>query len=123
VQTLCVHPDDPSILFVSRNAGELLRATFPSSGSVTWTTLPAPSTNAPGTTASGTDYVVAHRPPGGPLHLIYSDRRTVHICQGEPTSVDSWTRIDGGDVHVDPHGVQTPPTPALRLCIIKPTGF
>lgn len=109
VQTLCVHPDNPSIVYVSRNAGEFLRATFPASGAATWASLPAPPVGAPGTTASGTDYVLAHRPPGGPFQLLFSDRRTVHVCQGEPASVSSWKRIDGGDVHVDPHGVAVTP--------------
>lgn len=58
VQTLCVHPDDPAVVYVSRNAGEFLRATFPASGAATWVSLPAPPVGAPGTTASGTDYVL-----------------------------------------------------------------
>jgi photosystem II stability/assembly factor-like uncharacterized protein len=130
VQTFCVHPDEADVVFVSRNAGELLRATFPATGPAAWTQLSAPPIGAPGTTASGTDYVLAHRPPGGPLHLVYSDRRTVHVCQGEPTAAGSWTRIDGGDVHVDPHGVAVTPdfrwqgtgTPGGRIVMVNDGG-
>ena len=130
VQTLSVHPDDPNIVYVSRNAGEFLRATFPGSGPATWTTLPAPPVGAPGTTASGTDYIVTHVPPGGPLHLLYSDRRTVHVCLGEPTATGSWTRIDAGDVHVDPHGIAMTPdfrssgagSPGGRIVMVNDGG-
>ena len=108
VQTLSVHPDTPDVVYVSRNAGELLRAAFPSSGPATWTPLPAPSTSAPGTTASGTDYVVAHRPPGGAFHLIsfrstYRTRLRGRTDQLVELDADRWRRRARRSTRRGPH--------------------
>jgi hypothetical protein len=109
---LCVDPEDSRTVYLAREAGELWRGRFPSAGtgSAQWTQLPAPPMNHAGTTASGTDFVVVHSAPDGQRYLIYSDRRTVHISVGDPTSSSDWTRIDPSPVHLDPHGIAVTPT-------------
>lgn len=106
-QCLCVDPADPETIYVARNAGELWRGRFSTDGTTAarWTQLPAPPMNYPGTTASGTDFVMVHAAPDGQKNLIYSDRRSVHISIGEPASTSEWSRIDQSPIHVDPHGI------------------
>jgi hypothetical protein len=119
-RAIAIHPTQPNVLYV-KTQNQLWRGTFPTGGSgAEWRQLPLPRTDYAGTTASGADYIVAHAAPGGQLLLIVSDRRTVHIANGEPASTGDWTRIDGEDIHVDPHGLA--PTPDFRRAASGPAG-
>ena len=104
-KTLAVHPEQPRVLYVAvSNPNELWKATFPAGpGPATWQLLPKPADVA-GITASGATCVVTHLDPVGRFYLIYSNRETVQLSIGEPTSVDDWNRLDAG-LHVDPHVV------------------
>lgn len=114
VRCVCIHPSDPEVIYVVRNLVndkenmcEIWRGDFSTeakSGSVKWLKLPAPPVGYPGTTASGTNFIVAHG-VGNTIYFIVSDRRTVHISRGEPKKSGDWTRIDGDPLHGDPHGI------------------
>ena len=112
-RAVAIHPTNPRILYIAINEGEdnlvsIWRgdfSNFNANGSAVWTKLPTVPTGYGGTTASGGNYVQAHVAPNGQFYLIASDRRTVHLSVGEPSSTNSWKRIDGGNAHVDPHGI------------------
>lgn len=112
-RSIGVHPSNPSIIYVLVGDGRVLwRGEFPplpSTGPGTWTQLPTPSKSYPGTTASGGGFVVPHVTPDGELCLIVSDRRTTHICRGEPTKIEDWHRIEDANCHLDPHGFALTP--------------
>jgi photosystem II stability/assembly factor-like uncharacterized protein len=111
-RSVCLHPTNPLVLYLARQAGELWRGDYSGAdgtGGAEWVRFPAPRIDYSGTTASGTDYVVAHRAPDGRLYHIFSDRRTVHIADGVPDDESDWTRIDPDPIHVDPHGIAATP--------------
>ena len=112
-RALTIHPEQPTALYLNSN-GNLFRGDFLGADPATWTQLPSVPVGFPNTTASGTDYIVAHVTPAGQLLLFASDRRTAHVSIGEPTSASQWRRIDGNPVHVDPHGLALTPDFALR---------
>ncbi len=105
-RTLAIHPGNPTIVYVA-SGGTIWKGNFAAvpAGAAVWTQLPPTPINYPLVTPSGTDYIAAHIDPSGKLYLFASDRRTNHICVGEPASSASWTRIDRPDVHVDPHAM------------------
>jgi photosystem II stability/assembly factor-like uncharacterized protein len=111
-RSVCLHPTDPRILYLAREAGQLWRGDFTnaaSTGRAVWTQLPAVRMDYAGTTASGTDYILVHRAPDGRIYHIFSDRRSVHIADGQPDAQSDWVRIDPDPVHVDPHGIAVTP--------------
>lgn len=103
---ICIDPTNAFSLYFARNAGELWRGQAPTMGNgpMTWTQMPAVKGDYAGTTASGTDYVIVHQAPDRGKQIIYSDRRSVHVAIGDPSSTADWKRIDSSPVHVDPHG-------------------
>lgn len=117
-KAVAIHPSKPEILYIIRNdlnpapgeprLAEIWKGDF-TNGDGVWTQLPSFSHDYPGTTASGTNFIYPHIAPNGDFYLIASDRRTVHISTGEPIGVNSWKRIDGGGIHVDPHGISLTP--------------
>lgn len=129
---LCVDPFNARRIYLAREAGELWRGDLPSAGTgpMTWTQLPAPPMNYPGTTASGTDIILVHAAPDRSRQFIYSDRRTVHIAIEQPAAQSDWTRIDASPVHVDPHGIAVTATfssaeagdPSGRIVIVNDGG-
>ena len=108
-----VHPLDPSIVYVLVGDGQALwKGQFPplpSTAPGTWSQLPTPPKTYPGTTASGGGFVISHTTPEGEHWLIVSDRRTTHICQGEPAAAEDWHRIEDVNCHLDPHGFALTP--------------
>ncbi len=116
-RALAIHPNNPRIIYLALNQGDdnLLSvwrgdfSNFNATGSAVWVKLPTVKKDYDGTTASGGNYVMAHQAPNGQFFLIASDRRTAHISIGEPSTQDSWKRIDGGNAHVDPHGIALTP--------------
>jgi len=111
-RALTIHPSQPTVIYVNAN-GNLFRGDFSGAGAASWTQLPAVPVGFPSTTASGTDYIVAHVTPAGRLLLFASDRRSAHLSVGEPASASQWKRIDGNTVHVDPHNLAVTPDFAL----------
>lgn len=104
-RALALHPSNPRVVYLRRTE-QLWRGEFPQDGGPgAWTMLASPPIGYPGTTASGCDFVIAHEAADGTLLLFVSDRRTTHVTEGEPTSEDDYRRIDGGNVHIDPHGM------------------
>jgi hypothetical protein len=112
-QSLGVHPQNPSIVYILVGDGQiLLRGQFPplpTAGPAMWTQLATPRKDYSGTTASGGGFVVPHVTPEGQLYLIVSDRRTTHICAGEPATQADWHRIEDSHCHLDPHGFAMTP--------------
>ncbi len=108
-KTLTINPSNPNIIYINSGGniwkGDFTSVTTSGSGTAAWTQLPSTPIGFDGTTASGTDYIVAHNNPAGQLYLLASDRRTTHISIGEPASATSWIRIDRPNVHIDPHGI------------------
>ena len=109
-RAVAIHPLDPKIIYVRRDE-ELWRGEFSGDAADggTWTRLPSPPIGYAGTTASGGSFVLVHAEVGGRLLMLVSDRRTTHIAIGEPDAISDWTRVDGGNVHVDPHGMALTP--------------
>lgn len=106
IRTLAIHPTNANIIYINMN-GAIWRGNFTTiqrEGRATWRQLPSTPVGYAGTTASGTDYIAAHI-NNGQLYLFASDRRTTHICVGEPNNESDWKRIDQPDVHLDPHGM------------------
>lgn len=104
-RALSIHPSNPRVIYLMSERVPW-RAAFPATaGAAVWSQLPLLPTNFGGVTASGTDYIVAHITPSGLLHLFASDRQTSHLAFGEPVDSTGWTRIDGNNVHLDPHGI------------------
>jgi photosystem II stability/assembly factor-like uncharacterized protein len=118
-RALAIHPGAPTVIYLNSN-GNLFRGNFSGAGAAVWTQLPPVPVGFPSTTASGTDYIVAHVTPEGQLLLFASDRRSAHVAVGEPASTSDWRRIDGNPVHVDPHGLAL--TPNFRLLPAGPSG-
>jgi hypothetical protein len=117
-RAVAIHPLDPAVIYVRRDE-ELWRGEFsgaPEDGGA-WTRLPSPPIGYEGTTASGGSFVLVHAELAGHLLMLVSDRRTTHIAVGEPDAMSDWKRVDGGNVHVDPHGMAV--TPDFRR---HPTG-
>jgi hypothetical protein len=111
-RALTIHPGQPTVIYLNSN-GSLFRGDFSGAGNAAWTQLPSVPIGFPSTTASGTDYIVAHVTPAGQLLLFASDRRTSHVSVGEPAAASQWRRIDGNPVHVDPHGFALTPDFAI----------
>jgi photosystem II stability/assembly factor-like uncharacterized protein len=108
---LTLHPTNASVIYLNAN-GAIWRGDFrdaDAAGGAIWRQLPSIPIGFPSTTASGTDYIVAHITPQGQLLLFASDRRTAHVSIGEPRSESDWRRIDGDPVHVDPHNLAVTP--------------
>ena len=118
-RALAIHPGAPTVIYLNSN-GNLFRGDFSGASAAVWTQLPPVPVGFPSTTASGTDYIVAHVTPEGQLLLFASDRRSAHVAVGEPASTSAWRRIDGNPVHVDPHGLAL--TPNFRLLPAGPSG-
>ena len=107
-RALAIHPTNPNVIYLMNGQQQLWRGDFSSfdaNAGASWTLLPSVPIGYPGTTASGGDYVMAHVTPEDVLYLIVSDRRTVHITTGDPNQSSNWGRMDGGNIHVDPHGI------------------
>lgn len=108
-----IHPRNPAILYVLMGDGVALwRGQFPplpATGPAIWTKLWTPPKTYSGTTPSGGGFVVPHVTTEGQLYLIVSDRRTTHVCAGEPTAEGDWHRIEDLNCHLDPHGFAATP--------------
>ncbi|MGE0812887.1 MAG: WD40/YVTN/BNR-like repeat-containing protein [Vicinamibacterales bacterium] len=113
-RSLAVHPGSPTTVFVARFEpntainnveGIVWRGTFTATGDGQWLRLPPLPLNYPSVTASGSGWVVPvlDAKTGG-LVLVASDRRTVHLAEGEPADPAGWTRIEDPNCHLDPHG-------------------
>jgi hypothetical protein len=72
---------------------------------VQWTLLPPLYVGYANTSASGATFVVVHTDQKGKLNLIVSDARSVQYCVGEPTTTADWKRVDGDNIHGDPHSI------------------
>ncbi|MEZ5292810.1 MAG: hypothetical protein R2745_17140 [Vicinamibacterales bacterium] len=113
-RSLSVHPGSPTIVFVAtfeanpainNVEGIVWRGTFSGAGAGQWLRLPPLPLNYPNVTASGSGWVVpALDAKTGGLVLVASDRRTVHLADGEPADPTGWTRIEDANCHLDPHG-------------------
>ncbi len=108
-RSMAIHPTDSRLLYLAVGDVTLWRAEYTSAADGLWTQLAAPRADYPGTTASGTTFVLAQATTEGEFYLLVSDRRTLHFAAGEPTTTLQWTRIEDVHCHLDPHGLAITP--------------
>ena len=108
---MAIHPTKPHILYLSRheaNLAAIWKGDF-SNGNASWTLLPTVPINYSSVTASGGNFILPYNAPNGQFYLFVSDRRTVHISIGEPSSQSDWIKFDTNNAHLDPHGIAIDP--------------
>jgi hypothetical protein len=127
-RSISVRPGSGNVLYVATFEpssadpkifeGFVWRGEFTLTSAPVWRRLPPLVRGFPGTTASGTNFVVAHLAPNGAHFLIASDRRSTQACLDEPTETADWARIEDRNCHLDPHGIALTRDFQLQL----PTG-
>ena len=107
-RSIGIHPGNSRALFVATfesEIGNVWRGDFALGSPPVWRRLAPLPWDFPGTTPSGTSFVLPHVAPNGEFYLIASDRRTTQSSVGEPSSSADWLRIEDTNCHLDPHGL------------------
>lgn len=111
---LAVHPADARVLYLTMRDGSIWRGRYDTAGAPgNWEPLPPPPIIPGGPGDSGGNFIVPHVTADGQFYLFASDRRTVNVSVGDPSSVTDWTRIEDSHCHGDPHDLAL--TPDFRL--------
>ncbi len=109
-QAVAIHPQHDDTVYVARADLTLWKGVYPdppSTGPGAWTQFPSPP-QVP-QTDSGASFVVPWVTSEGAFTLILSDLRSVHACQGEPSTATDWVRVEDENCHPDPHGLALTP--------------